>query len=75
MQRYGYASVLERFQLHLTLSGPLNTRDTTRLLNEVTPNVAELNSTTPLVLDRLCLFVESAPGQPFRRLVDQVMAS
>jgi hypothetical protein len=23
-----------------------------------------------LVLDRLCLFVESSPGQPFKRLAD-----
>jgi len=23
-----------------------------------------------LLLDRLCLFVETAPGQPFKRLID-----
>jgi hypothetical protein len=30
--------------------------------------VAQLNMTEPLVLDQLCLFVEPAPGQPFKRL-------
>jgi len=35
--------------------------------------VAQLNATAPLVLDRLCLFVEPAPGQPFTRIADAVL--
>jgi putative phosphonate metabolism protein len=75
LQRYGYPYVLERFQLHLTLSGSLNATDATRLLNEVAQPVAQLNASVPLALDRLCLFVEPARGQPFRRLADVVVAS
>ena len=32
--------------------------------------VARLNRDHPLVLDRLCLFVESEPGANFLRLAD-----
>lgn len=75
LQRYGYPYVLERFQFHLTLSGSLNATDTSRLLKEVAQPVAHLNANVPLTLDRLCLFVEPARGQPFRRLADVVVTS
>jgi putative phosphonate metabolism protein len=70
LQRYGYAHVLDRFQLHMTLSGPLDAVDTTRLLTEVEAPVARLNQSSPLVLDRLCLFIEPQRGAPFLRLAD-----
>jgi putative phosphonate metabolism protein len=73
--RYGYAHVLDRFQLHMTLSGPLNAVDADRLLSELASPVARLNQSTPLILDRLCLFTEPRRGEPFRRLADVVVKS
>ncbi|WP_114972953.1 DUF1045 domain-containing protein [Rhodoferax ferrireducens] len=67
---YGYPHVLERFRFHLTLSGPVTRPTAQRVLQAAIDPVARLNETTPLVLDRLCLFVEPAPGQPFKRIAD-----
>ena len=65
LQRYGYPYVLERFRLHFTLSGPVAQPTAQRVMQAVADPVAQLNAAAPLVLDRLCLFVEPAPGQPF----------
>jgi putative phosphonate metabolism protein len=70
LQRYGYPHVLERFRLHFTLTGPVEPSVAQHVMQAVEDSVAQLNASTPLVLDRLCLFVEPAPGQPFRHLVD-----
>jgi putative phosphonate metabolism protein len=70
LQQYGYPYVLERFRFHLTLSGPLPQPTAQRVLRAVAEPLAQLNASTPLVLDRLCLLVETAPGQAFRRMAD-----
>ncbi len=70
LRQYGYPYVLERFRLHFTLSGPVPTHTARCVIQEVAESVKRLNATAPLQLDRLCLFVESAPGQPFKRLID-----
>jgi len=75
LQLYGYPYVLERFRFHFSLSGPLATTDAQRVMQAVLEPVAQLNAREPLLLDRLCLFVETAPGQPFRRVTDVEMAS
>jgi hypothetical protein len=68
--QYGYPHVLERFRLHFTLSGPVTQEVAQRVMQEVAQPVAQLNASAPLCLDRLCLFVEAAPGQPFKRIAD-----
>ena len=73
LQAYGYPYVLERFRFHFTLSGPLNPQRAQRVQQAVAAPVAQLNASSPLVLDRLCLFVEPAPGQPFKRLADAAL--
>jgi putative phosphonate metabolism protein len=70
LSRYGYPYVLERFRLHLTLTGPINAPLGQRVLEAVTPAVTRLNQASPLTLDRLCLFVETSPGTPFVRTLD-----
>jgi len=40
------------------------------VLQAVVEPVAQLNQKAPLMLDRLCLFVEPAPGEAFRRIAD-----
>jgi putative phosphonate metabolism protein len=70
LQRYGYPHVLERFRLHFTLTGPVEPSVAQHVMQAVEDSVAQLNASAPLVLDRLCLFVEPAPGQLFRHLAD-----
>lgn len=70
LRQYGYPYVLERFRFHLTLSRPVAPSMAQRVMQAVAAPVAQLNTTAPLVLDRLCLFVEPAPGQPFKRIAD-----
>lgn len=75
LQRYGYPYVLERFRFHFTLSGPVELSAAQRVLQAVADPVAQLNATAPMVLDRLCLFVEPAPGQPFQRMADAALSA
>lgn len=70
LRQYGYPYVLERFRLHFTLSGPVTANLARCVVQEVAESIKRLNATAPLQLDRLCLFVESAPGRPFKRLID-----
>jgi hypothetical protein len=70
LDRYGYPHVMERFRLHLTLTGPLEPSMAQRVWDAVTPLLSRLNAEAPLWLDQLCLFVERTPGAPFHRLVD-----
>lgn len=75
LQLFGYPYVLERYRFHLTLTGPLTRPTAQRVLQAVAQPVAQLNATAPLVLDRLCLFVEPAPGQPFQRVADMALST
>jgi len=67
---YGYPHVLERFRFHLTLTGPVDPDVAQAVIRAVTPELERLNTAAPLLLDRLCLFVEKTPGDPFLRLID-----
>lgn len=75
LRRYGYPYVLERFRFHLTLSGPVDQPTQQRVLDAVQAQVAHLNAAAPLMLDRLCLFVEPTPGASFRRMADAVLSA
>jgi len=75
LHQYGYPQVLERFKFHLTLSGPVTPSTGQRLVQAASDSVERLNAQTPLVLERLCLFVESAPGQPFKRMADAELSA
>lgn len=67
---YGYPHVMERYQLHFTLTGPIAEPLAQVVVRAVEGSVAWLNQEHPLVLDRLCLFVEPEPGANFVRLAD-----
>ena len=67
---YGYPHVLEKFRLHMTLTGPVEASVAQQVMRAVAPKIAQLNADTPLWLDRLCLFVERKPGAPFHRIID-----
>ncbi len=70
LRQYGYPYVLERFRLHFTLSGPVPRATALSVMQAVAQPVAGLNNSAPLLLDRLCLFVEAAPGEAFKRVAD-----
>lgn len=67
---YGYPYVMERFRLHLTLTGPVEALVAQRVVDTVAAKISRLNADIPLSLDRLCLFVERTPGASFQRIID-----
>lgn len=75
LDRYGYPYVMDRFRLHLTLTGPVDAPLARQVCQTVAADVDRLNTQAPLVLDRLCLFVERSPGTPFQRVMDVRLGS
>jgi hypothetical protein len=73
LKKFGYPHVLERYVLHFTLSGRVTPLVAETFINAVTNPISQLNQFSPLVLDRLCLFIEDSPGVPFRRIADMVL--
>ncbi|NQW94376.1 MAG: DUF1045 domain-containing protein [Polaromonas sp.] len=70
LTRFGYPHVLERFRLHFTLTGPVSAGDAALVTRATAAPVLHLNAREPLVLDRLCLFMEPAANSPFLRIAD-----
>lgn len=75
LERFGYPHVMERFRFHMTLTGRVDTELAGTVVAHVALPLARLNAQTPPVLDRLCLFVESSPGAPFRRVAEAILAA
>ncbi|TXT41503.1 MAG: hypothetical protein FD135_134 [Comamonadaceae bacterium] len=67
---YGYPYVLERFRFHFSLTGSTDQPTRQQVIQAVQEQVTHLNAVAPLVLDRLCLFMEPTPGVAFRRVAD-----
>jgi putative phosphonate metabolism protein len=72
---YGYPYVLERFRFHFSLTGPVDFKSQQLVIQAVAAQVDHLNTSAPLVLDRLCVFEEAAPGMPFRRIADMTLST
>jgi 2'-5' RNA ligase len=66
----GDPHVLERYQMHFTLTGPVTAQEAARVTRVVTAPIERLNRQEPLVLDRLCLFMEPAADSAFLRIAD-----
>lgn len=73
LAQYGYPHVMERFRLHFTLTGPATPRAVQSIIEVLTPQLAQLHLDAPLWLDRLCLFIEPSPGEPFKRIIDLLL--
>lgn len=71
---HGYPYVLERFRFHMTLAMTASAEDAVATQACAEHSLQSLQHEIPLVLDRLCLFVEPAAGQPFVRLRDFVLS-
>lgn len=67
---HGYPYVLDRFRFHMTLTGPVDTATAERVNQALVFELANLNARSPLLLDRLCLFVEQSPSTPLQRVID-----
>jgi putative phosphonate metabolism protein len=70
---YGYPYVMERFRLHLTLTGPLKAAAAQCIEKIAASRIDHLNTLAPLTLDRLCLFLEKTPDAPFLRIADVLL--
>ncbi|MFN5350570.1 MAG: DUF1045 domain-containing protein [Betaproteobacteria bacterium] len=70
LNRFGYPHVLERYQMHFTLTGQVTAQEAASVTRAVTAPIEQLNRQNPLVLDRLCLFMEPAADSPFLRIAD-----
>jgi len=70
LKRFGYPHVLERYQMHFTLTGPVTAPEAASVTRAVTAPIERLNKLEPLVLDRLCLFIEPAADSAFLRIAD-----
>jgi len=70
---YGYPYVFEEFQFHMTLSDRLEAVDHDRARAAAEAWFAPVLA-RPVQLDRLCLFVEDAAGEPFRRTAEFVLS-
>lgn len=73
LERFGYPLVLERFRFHMTLTGRIDATLAGQIVAQIARPVARLNADEPLVLDRLCVFVQPAPGAEFLRIADLAM--
>lgn len=67
LQRYGYPHVMSRWRFHMTLTDglPPDGALRTALLREAERHFRAALA-QPLLCDAVCLFVEPAPGGPFR---------
>jgi putative phosphonate metabolism protein len=75
LERWGYPHVLEHFRFHMTVTGPVEAPVAQHLIEHMRLTLAHLNAQQPLVLDRLCVFHEPAPGALLRRIHDAPLAA
>ena len=74
LELWGYPHVLERFRLHMTLTGPIAPAVAQHVIGHLRPAVARLHEQQQPMLDRLCVFHEPQPGSPLRRIHDAPLA-
>jgi putative phosphonate metabolism protein len=65
LRRWGYPYVMEDFRFHITLSGTLERTTAQRLLPLLAAHFAPAMA-EPLAIGEIALFIEFAPGAPFR---------
>ncbi len=64
LRRWGYPYVMDEFRFHLTLTGPVPAERAERVEAALAEHFEPVIGRS-LVVDRLCVFVEPAPGAPF----------
>lgn len=69
LARFGYPYVAEQFRFHMTLTDRLEAGERAELLEAARTWFAPM-LTESVMLDRIALFVEAAPGAPFSRVRD-----
>lgn len=69
---WGYPYVLEQFQFHLSLTGPLNLLPVDMLPALMQVATSHFHQMPPAHVDRLSIFIEPTPGEDFQ-LVEQIL--
>ncbi|KQT82175.1 DUF1045 domain-containing protein [Aurantimonas sp. Leaf443] len=65
LERFGYPYVLSEFRFHMTLTGRLEKDAAKAVTKRLRKALGDLDG-APRTIDSLALFVEPAPGAPFR---------
>lgn len=65
LDRWGYPHVFDTFRAHLTLTARLDAETRSRVVAELGRFLVPLPA-GPVLVDQLALFIETAPGAPFR---------
>ena len=73
LKAYGYPYVMNEFRFHMTLTDRLANAERETMAARATDWFAEALA-EPIMLDRLVLFREPAPGADFERLKDYVLS-
>ena len=75
LARFGYPHVLDRFRFHMTLTGAAPAGELHVVREALHEAVEHLNVTSPLMLDRLCVFIEPRAGAALVRRHDVLLGS
>ncbi|TKT74658.1 DUF1045 domain-containing protein [Aquamicrobium sp. LC103] len=65
IDEWGYPYVLDEFRFHMTLTSRIPARESADVMGQLSERFGEF-AEAPLRIDGLALFVEPAPGEPFR---------
>ena len=65
LERWGYPYVLDRFRFHMTLTGPLDEPERSRI-REILEAALDPHLVGPVPVDQLALFVQTHRVAPFR---------
>lgn len=72
--RWGYPHVFEDFRFHMTLTGSLQTAKRTAALRFLCEKFGQLPDAQSLIVDRLVIARQNAPGEPFKVMQEAALA-
>jgi hypothetical protein len=73
LDRFGYPYVAEEFKFHMTLTDRIEDLSERARFAEAVTEFFAFMADELVTLDRLTLFREPAPGEPFTRLRDYIL--
>ncbi|WP_417770607.1 DUF1045 domain-containing protein, partial [Stappia sp.] len=73
LEAWGYPYIFDAFRFHMTLTERLRAEDAARVLPVLEAHFGDVLA-EPVAMDRLALYVETAPGVPFTCLHEVALA-
>lgn len=73
LEAWGYPYIFDAFRFHMTLTERLSANDAARVLPVLVAHFGDMLA-EPVAMDRLALYVETAPGAPFTCLHEATLA-